>query len=100
VEVRFLTPARLEFLEALEFYRAQVSGLGAEFLGELERATERLAANPRLGAPYDSETRRLLLRRFPFSLIYEVHADHVLVVAVAHQRRRPGYWHARQTDGS
>jgi toxin ParE1/3/4 len=95
VKVRFLTPASEEFLEALDFYKEQAAGLGAEFFEDLEHATELISANPQIGAPYEENTRRILMRRFPFNVIYEVHTDHVLIVAVAHQRRKPGYWKSR-----
>lgn len=93
--VRFPSPAREEFLEALSFYEAHATGLGAEFLAEVEHAVEGIAAHPDAGAPYEENTRRSLLRRFPFSLIYEVHPNEIVVVAVAYQRRRPGFWRNR-----
>ncbi len=96
MDVRFLTPARLEFLEALSFYESRAPGLGADFLDELERSVESIASNPSLGASFEGGTRRVLLRRFPFGIIYEILSDHVLVVAVAHHRRRPGHWRDRQ----
>lgn len=50
---------------------------------------------PGMGATYEFGTRRIVLPRFPYSVVYEVHADHIVIVAVAHQRRRPGYWRDR-----
>ena len=54
-----------------------------------------LYTNPHLGPHFEGTFRRKLLRRFPFQLIYEVTAEEVLLVAVAHLRRRPGYWRDR-----
>lgn len=93
--VRFLRPAREEFLGAIDFYEREAPGLGAEFLEDLDHALEMIASTPRLGAPFEENTRRVLLRRFPYSIIYDLEDDSILVVAVAHQRRRPGYWKDR-----
>lgn len=96
MRIRTLTPAREEFLEAVAFYSAETPRLGTEFIDEFEHALGLIAANPGLGSPYEENTRRKLLRRFPFQLIYEVQSDHILVVAVAHERQRPGYWRERR----
>lgn len=93
--VRFLTPARKEFLGAINFYEREAPGLGAEFLEDLDHALESIVSTPRLGARFEEQTRRVLLRRFPYSVIYVIEDASVLVVAVAHQRRRPGYWKDR-----
>jgi plasmid stabilization system protein ParE len=95
VRIRVLTPAREEFLEAVAFYEGEARGLGTEFIDEFERALELIATNPHLGPHFEAETRRKLLRRFPFQIIYEVGRDELLVVAVAHLSRRPGYWQDR-----
>lgn len=95
MEVRYLTPARLEFVETVSYYEDQAAGLGAEFLQELQDAEALIAANPAIGSPFGSDLRRVLLRRFPFYLVYTLGPDHVLVLAVAHQRREPGYWRDR-----
>lgn len=96
MRVRTLTPAREEFLEAVAFYSAETPRLGTEFIDEFEHALDLITSNPRLGTPFEEDTRRKLLRRFPFQIVYEVHTDHILVVAVAHERQRPGYWRNRQ----
>jgi toxin ParE1/3/4 len=49
------------------------------------------------GAAYAIGSRRLVLPRFPYNLVYEVHDDLLLIVAVAHQRRHPDYWRRRRT---
>lgn len=94
--VRILPPAREDFLGAVTFYEGEAVGLGSEFIDEFERALEIIAANTHLGPPFRGGTRRKLLRRFPFQIIYEAHEDHIMVVAVAHERRRPGYWRKRR----
>ncbi len=91
-DVPFLPAAREEFLEAVDYYAGDSATLGADFLAEVEHAVERIARFPNQGSPYLSGTRRVLLHRFPFSIVYEAKPDDLLIVAVAHQHRRPGYW--------
>lgn len=87
-----LPAARREFLEEVERYEAEVAGLGAEFIVEVERAAERIAVLPRHGSPYLAGTRRVVLRRFPYSVVYRLErGDGALIVAIAHHSRRPGY---------
>lgn len=92
---RFLLPAEEEMTEASVFYEAASSGLGAGFLDEVQRVINILREHPELGQPLGRGLRRALLHRFPFSLIYSVEVDAILIVAVGHQRRRPDYWRNR-----
>lgn len=89
---RFLIPAEIEMTEASGFYEAATVGLGAEFLDEIQRVIQILSEHPELGRPIDHGFRQALLHRFPFSLIYSVEVNAILIIAVAHQRRRPRYW--------
>jgi len=92
---RFLLPAEEEMTEASVFYEAATSGLGAGFLDEVQRVVNILREHPDLGQAVGRGLRRALLHRFPFSIIYSVEVDAILVVAVAHQSRRPDYWRNR-----
>jgi len=100
VNVRALPEADTEALDAALWYDEQRFGLGDDFLSERERAIERLEENPR-GSPrleyYDGphEIRRVLMRRFPYAVIYQCRPDELLIVAVAHLKRRPLYWLGR-----
>lgn len=96
MRTRLLTPAQDEFLEAVAFYEGEARGLGAEFIDEFDHALRLIASNPHLGPHFEGESRRKLLRRFPFQIIYEIGTDEVLVIAVAHLRKKPGYWRGRQ----
>lgn len=94
----FHVEARVEFLEAVSRYEAEVAGLGARFVAELERCIELLLGAPLIGAPLGRKLRCFPLDDgFPFSLVYAVRGDVLLLVAVAHQSRKPGYWKRRVT---
>jgi plasmid stabilization system protein ParE len=92
---RFLPPAEEEMTEASQFYEAASTALGSSFLDDVQRVVDRLRERPYLGHGVDRNLRRMLLHRFPVSLIYSVEADAILIVAVAHYGRRPGYWQNR-----
>lgn len=92
---RFLTSAEEEMTEAALFYDEKVSGLGTDFIDDVQRVVDRLRTYPTLGQVVSGDLRRIVLSRFPFSLIYSIEPEGLLIVAVAHQRRRPGYWHER-----
>jgi plasmid stabilization system protein ParE len=92
---RYLPPAEEEMTEAAIFYEDQSRGLGVEFLDDVQRTIDRLRDNPMLGQVVVDDLRRGLLARFPFSLLYVIESDSLLIVAVSHQRRRPEYWRDR-----
>jgi len=92
---RFLEPARRELFGISRHYDDQAAGLGGEFLETVEAAIGLLRENPDLGAPHRADTRRLVLPRFPYGLVYLDEPEFLLVVAVAHHRRHPEYWSDR-----
>jgi toxin ParE1/3/4 len=81
--------------DAALFYESAAPSLGHDFLDDLQHAIDTAREPPELGAPVAHGFRRILVRRFPYSLIYAVEAGHIVVVAVAHQRRRPEFWKGR-----
>ncbi len=103
--IRFAREARAEVLEAARWYESQRRGLRAEFLASLDEAVERIT---RVGAALAvipssdpaAPIRRIEFRRFPYSLVFIELPTRVRVLAVAHDRRRPGYWRDRaHSDG-
>jgi len=90
---RFLAAARLEHLAEVAYYSEIEPGLGLRFADA--EATSRALAFPLAGAPEESDTRRVLLKDFPFSVIHRVDDDGILVIALAPQAKRPGYWRSR-----
>jgi toxin ParE1/3/4 len=95
IPYRFLTPAEEEMTEAALFYDAASNQLGSDFLDDVQRAVDRLREFPQAGEAIISGLRQSLLHRFPFSLIYAIEENVIVVIAVAHHRRRPGYWQSR-----
>src|SRR5262245_54001051 len=95
IPYRFLSPAEEEMSEAALFYETAANGLGNDFLDDVQRAIETLSNYPEVGEPVDAEFRRMLLHRFPFSLIYALEPNRIVIVAVAHYGREPEYWRPR-----
>jgi toxin ParE1/3/4 len=91
----FLAPAEEEMREAAEYYERQTRGLGHEFLAEVQRTVDRIVENPQLGQVVRRNIRRRLMPRFPFGILYRIDPQEIVIIAVMHLRRRPGYWEER-----
>lgn len=87
--------ADAEVYEASHWYEERRKGLGKEFLSAFAAATANLRRNPQLYPIVVGDARRLLLRRFPYSVIYEIHGDEVVVLACFHESRDPQEWQRR-----
>jgi len=89
--------ATADLNNAAAFYSEQANKqLGLALITELEKATSLLSGNPELGTPWVSGTRRFVLRRFPFNIVYRLFPDHLFIIAIAPQKRCPSYWQRRK----
>lgn len=95
---RFVPAARREFLAEITYYDQEEAGLGARFTAAVEEAAARALAFPRAGSPAPANTRRVFLRGFPYSVVYREASVGIVIFAIAHQSRRPGYWESRVQD--
>ena len=93
--VEFHPEAIAEARTAFEWYRQWSEGAAAAFLTELDQAVEHIAETHGRWPFYLQGTRRFLLRKFPFTIIYREVGETIQLVAVAHGRRKPGYWKDR-----
>ena len=97
-----LRAAASDMVEAAAWYDERVSGLGERFLSEVQSAFARIDEKPLVGPPWTHRrlpagVRRMFLRSFPYSAVY-VLEPRLVVIAVAHLRRRPGYWSKRLSE--
>ncbi len=90
--VRYLAPARLELVEAIQFYDRRSRRVARSFLAEVRGALDSLCELPEAAPVLCGEVRRKALRKFPYSILFVVETDVLLVVAVMHGKRRPEYW--------
>jgi len=96
--VRVHRAAAAELEAAASWYEEQCVGLGADFVEEIRRVVGLIVESPREWpvSPWDSRARSVRLARFPYSVVFvEAPEDELVIVAVAHGRRKPGYWRAR-----
>ena len=88
--------AQQELIDGAAFYAERADrGLGLTFIAEFEHARDLLSNNPEIGAQWRGSIRRLLMRHFPYNVVYQIEPQEVRVIALAPQRRRPGYWVGR-----
>jgi plasmid stabilization system protein ParE len=97
IPVRLDEEAAQELRNAYGWYETRVAGLGDDFLAAVESAIARIERRPRAfgfapGVPRRLHVRRLVLEGFPFTIFFTVLATEIRVLAIAHQRRKPGYW--------
>ena len=94
--------AESELLEAAVYFDKQCPGLGAAFLAEFDTVTGKIRQSPRAFAPFPApghdDTRKAILKRFPYLLPFVEWKGAVWILAVAHQKRRPVYWAARRVE--
>lgn len=87
--------ASSEIEEAARFYEQQTRGLGDRFADELTTAFEQILLFPQAASLVGRSVRKKALLRFPYSVIYLVRDDQIVIIAVAHQKRTPAYWRDR-----
>lgn len=93
---RFHPAARGELTHATRWYLGEAGKLiAADFAARVRHATRLLEKLPHLGARAHSEVQFWPLPRYPYTLVYRVEPDGIVILAVAHQRREPGYWEGR-----
>ncbi|TDX99559.1 type II toxin-antitoxin system RelE/ParE family toxin [Thiohalophilus thiocyanatoxydans] len=84
--------AQKELQAIVRNYNKSSPGLGMEFMEELDAQIELCFENPEIGLRLEEHHRRLVMKRFPFNIIYRIRENEIRVIAVAHQHREPGYW--------
>jgi len=93
--VIFDPDAKEEFLEAIQYYESCQSGLGRRFCFSIEDSIKKISVTPFMYRILHAPFRRLLLLKFPYSIIYTIEPDHIRIIAVAHNKRKPAYWMKR-----
>lgn len=84
-----------EYIEACRYYTKIERKLGAAFVRNVEDTIEKILLHPTAWRVVEGDMRRHLLKRFPYAIYYTIEGDSVLIVSVAHMKRRPGYWRGR-----
>jgi len=93
--VVFLIPAEEEMTQAALFYESRAGGLAARFLNHVESAVQAIVKNPAAYPPARGTIRRKRVPQFPYAILYRDDPDEIVILAVMHMHRRPGYWQQR-----
>jgi plasmid stabilization system protein ParE len=93
--VGFHPAAQQDADEAAAWYAERSVRAAVRFLDELDRVTELIANSPDKFQVFDADLRRAVFRRFPFYIVFRAEDLKVVVLAVAHGKRRPRFWHNR-----
>jgi len=92
MRVIFSKFAKHELDDATHYYEIEFQGLGKRFRREVRKAVERVIEYPEAWSIERGEIRKYVLHKFPYKLLYSIEEDHVFIIAVAHQHRKPDYW--------
>lgn len=93
--VSFHTLAETELYEAAQYYESESEDLGKIFIHQVETAVMRIQEHPESAPLINEVVRRMIVGRFPYSVLYSIVSDSVRILAVANQKRRPFYWSGR-----
>jgi toxin ParE1/3/4 len=94
VTPRFHPEAQEEFIESALYYESTRPGLGQQFRDAVRAGLDRIVGHPEIGAARRN-ARILMVDGFPYDIVYRAAGSHLEVLALAHHRRRPGYWRRR-----
>jgi len=93
--LKYHPAARREIKASHSWYVRQSEQAADGFYEELLPALDRVHQQPQLYPPHLSGTQRAVLDQYPFSIIYRELSQEIQIIAVAHAKRRPGYWAKR-----
>jgi plasmid stabilization system protein ParE len=93
--LRFHPEAEEEYLASLSWYQERSLIAATNFQSAIEQTLEKIGKAPQRWPIYFGNFRKYVLRQFPFSIIYQDFSSEIVIFAVAHGSRRPGYWRDR-----
>lgn len=96
MKVIFSKYAKLELEDATHFYELEFEGLGRKFKKDVKKAAIRIPEYPKAWSVERGDIRKCLLHKFHYKLLYSIEEDHIFIIAVAHQHRKPDYWIDRE----
>lgn len=97
MSLRFHPAAVEEIQDAYDFYFDKDPVVAADFLAQVDQGIEAVSGTPLRFPKFAHGTRRKLFRKFPHQLIYIIREQEILILAVAHPRKKPNYWAGRRS---
>jgi plasmid stabilization system protein ParE len=92
MKVIFTELAKHEFSDVVVYYELEYEGLGKKFREEVKASISRVRQFPTAWPPERGEIRKYIMHTFPYKILYSIEKDHILIIAIAHQHRKPDYW--------
>ena len=92
----FHPEALTEYAEAVQYYTHQRTEVAQAFIDAVEDAISRIRESPTRWSVIEEDVRRCLTKRFPYGILYTIEPDYILILAVMHCSREPGYWQNRR----
>jgi plasmid stabilization system protein ParE len=92
MKVLFSRLAVNELEDASDYYTLEQQGLGDSFRSEVQQAIRRILRFPLAWPVERGEVRKTFVHRFPYKILYSIEPDHLFIIAIAHQHRKPDYW--------
>jgi toxin ParE1/3/4 len=92
----FHPEALTEYAEAVQYYLEQRVEVAQAFINAIEDAVYRIRESPTRYIVIDEDVRRCMTRKFPYGILYTIEQDYILILAVMHCSREPGYWKVRR----
>lgn len=93
--IEFLEEAELELFKAAEWYETKETGLGKRFKKEVANLLDQIIEEPMLWRERPGGYRRVNCPVFPYYIPFFIRGDKIIIAAVAHNHRKPGYWKFR-----
>jgi len=94
--VSFHELAEFELNDAAAFFESKTAGLGVRFLSAVEKAVAHIKQHPEASPIIRQQIRRKVVWKFPYSIMFTIKSDHIRILAIANQKRRPFYWRRRK----
>jgi plasmid stabilization system protein ParE len=92
MKIIFSKYAKQELDDATQYYEIEYQGLGKRFKEEVRKAAKRISEYPEAWSVERGDVRKCILHKFPYKLLYSVEINHIFIIAVAHQHRKPDHW--------
>lgn len=92
----FHPEALAEYAESVQYYAEQRTEVAQAFINAVEDAVYRVRESPTRWTVLDEDVRRCLTHKFPYGVLYTIEQDYILILAVMHCSREPGYWKSRK----
>ena len=98
MKVIFSEIAKLELEDSVHYYELEYERLGQKFKEEVKKAALRICEYPKAWSIERGDVRKCLLHKFPYKLLYSIESNHIFIIAVAHQHRKPNYWIEKEPE--